>query len=197
MMAPLLGVVLLATATLPLGALCAQLHADTRWTRHRVEMDRLTAPLPVVREELAEPEPVRRVPGEALRAEGFVDTGRPAGPAPDTLLLERVAAGLRGLDSDLIANEYEGRHRGDDRNVIGSSAQEAGRRALREPTDAFDAIIAYGWDTGEREALAWRCGSCTVGRERERRHQSCPGCGCPCRAPQVMIGRPPLVGAIS
>lgn len=32
--------------------------------------------------------------------------------------------------------------------------QQRARAALREPTEEFNAIVAYGWTTGERQALA-------------------------------------------
>lgn len=190
MTAPLIGVTLLAACLIPLGAFTGLLHADTKWTAHRAEMDRLTAPLPAVREDLREPG-VRRTPGKALAAEGYVDTGWVELFTPDELLLERVAAGIRGLDSERVNDEYHARHRADDKSVAGSSAQQAGRRALCEPT--FDSLIAANWRTGEREALAWRCDVCRgVVAEGERAHESCDGCGCPC----TMIGRSPLVGAL-
>lgn len=33
---------------------------------------------------------------------------------------------------------------------------------------------------GGVEATDWRCDSCTTGRDGERLHNSCRGCGCPC-----------------
>jgi hypothetical protein len=179
--APLFGVVLLATSLIPLGLFCAFMHGDTKWTQHRAEMERLTAPLPDERQDLREP--------GALKAGGFVDTGWISLDDPEPELLERVAAGLRGLShDDYVANDYEGRHRADDKKVIGSSAQQAARRALLEPT--FDSLIAASWSTGEREALAWRCDVCRgVVAEGEKPHDNCHGCGCPCTSP--LIGRPP------
>lgn len=55
-------------------------------------------------------------------------------------------------------------------------------RAMRTPTQEFEVLVApltSGW-----------CDSCRSGRDGERRHQSCPGCGCPCLATEALIGRP-------
>jgi hypothetical protein len=87
---------------------------------------------------------------------------------------------------ELIADVYHGRHRYGDKGVIGSAAQQAGLRALREPTGEFDALVRSNWDTGEREALRWVCGSCDPGRDGERPHQSCSGCMCACVSPMAV-----------
>jgi hypothetical protein len=190
--APLFGVVLLATSLIPLGLFCAFVHGDTKWTAHRAEMERLTAPLPDERQDLREPG-VQRTPGKALKDAGFVDTGWVSLLDPGEELLERVAAGLRGVShDDYVANDYAARHRADDKKVIGSSAQQAARRALLEPT--FDSLIAANWATGEREALQWRCDVCRgVVAEGEKPHDNCHGCGCPCTSP--LVGQPGMVFA--
>jgi hypothetical protein len=62
------------------------------------------------------------------------------------------------------------------RGYIGQHTAQAviRRRALEEPTHAFDLIIAHSWSAD------WRCTSCQTGRDGERTHQSCAGCSCPC-----------------
>jgi hypothetical protein len=62
-------------------------------------------------------------------------------------------------------------------------AAKLGCPARRSDTLEFARIIAPITDH-------W-CDSCRLGRDRERRHQSCPGCACPCQSPAVLIGRPP------
>jgi hypothetical protein len=185
-----IGIGMLLASALPLGVLVGFLHNDTKWTRHQREMARLTAPLPAVRDELTEP---------AVRVRGATITAH-MGPAVDVQAdalpleaLSRFAEGLRNLDSERVNNEYPGRHRYG--VAVGSSAQMAGVRALREPTGEFQTLVSANWDTGEREALVWRCDVCRgVVADGERPHDHCEGCGCPCRLP-ALIGRPPLVGA--
>jgi hypothetical protein len=92
---------------------------------------------------------------------------------------------------ELIADVYHGRHRYGDKGVIGSAAQQAGLRALTEPT--FDSLVRANWDTGEREALSWRCDVCRgVVADGEKPHDNCHGCGCPCT---LLIGQPGMVMA--
>jgi hypothetical protein len=73
----------------------------------------------------------------------------------------------------------------------------AGERALKTPTDTFDALVEFNWDTGEREALSWRCDVCRgVVAEGERPHDHCQGCGCPCTTAEMLIGQPGMVMAL-
>jgi hypothetical protein len=191
MTAPLFGIVLLAASLAPGLLLVGLLSADTAWTVHQREMARLTAPLAPAREDLTEP--AKRVPGATLADVGPAPDSE---PTPSDVLLYRIAAGLRGLDSERVSDEYHGRHRYEV-GAVGSAAQQAGLRALREPTGEFDVLVRANWDTGEREALSWRCDVCRgVVAEGERPHDHCQGCGCPCTtAEPALIGRPPLVGA--
>jgi len=70
------------------------------------------------------------------------------------------------------------------RGYIGQHTAQAviRRRALEEPTQAFERIIAHSWSADElqTDAADWRCTSCQTGRDGERTHQSCAGCSCPC-----------------
>lgn len=161
-----------------------QCHLDDRRT-WAAELDTWHSP-PVTepREELTElPRRVPAVPAEWGPGE--------EGEQVPTALVERVAEGLRRLGGD----SYVGRHRRE--TAIGSSAQQARIGALKEPTDAFDALVAATWDTGERRLLEsateWWCASCRYGLDRERRHVSCTGCLCECQ--QRLIGQPGMVVA--
>lgn len=181
--AALIGIVSLVAAAIPSLALAGLLHADAQASAVQRDIARLTSPYAPPRQDLTgeqEPVPTRRVPGRALAANGFVDTPAPAYTPPPPAVLERALAGLRGLDSERVNNEYEGRHRWG--TAEGSCAQVARMRALRIPTDQWNTLVApltAGW-----------CDSCSPGRERERPHQSCPGCPCPCRHPHMLIGQP-------
>jgi hypothetical protein len=187
-----IGIVLLVSCLAPLGVLRGFLSNDTKWSRHQQDMARLTAPLAPPRQDLTGEQPTvaRRIPGQALAAEGFVDIPAPAYQRPPAAALERVLAGLRGLDSERVNNEYRGRHRDDDPRVVGCSTQKAGRRALRIPTAEWELLVA--------PLTADWCESCRgVVADGESPHLFCPGCACPCRHPEMLIGRPPqMAGAL-
>jgi hypothetical protein len=174
--------ILCTLALLPLGDILRAPLREYRASREAADLARLTASWPPERHDLALPAhtgdqppspqlvPARRVPGATLAPELAALAQAHLAPDDDRLdveLLERVAAGLRRLDQP------------------DAMAQLRARRARPDwdtPTAEFHMIVGQLYTTGEYQELIrrWMCTSCEVGRDGERKHQSCTGCSCPC-----------------
>jgi hypothetical protein len=158
------ALILFAVAFLLCGDIARQLHLDAVRSREARDLDRLTVPLPPERANLTTLP--ARVAGTNLDDE-LVTLARAGAesPAPSDETLGRLLAGLRRADDAPVA-----------------LVRRRARPGWDTPTAEFHMIVGQIFTTAEYQALVrrWMCTSCDVGRDGERRHQSCTGCSCPC-----------------
>jgi hypothetical protein len=142
------------------------LRRDARHERDRVEVERITAPLPAVLKDLTGEWPVRQSPTDMV-ASGQLPALYHSRPVPEMTWL---------TTGYLEPRQYTPWPEIRDRLVKERRELESGwrERILRQPTEAFNEIIEASWPITD-----W-CDSCRVGWDGERHHQSCPGCPCPC-----------------